>query len=222
MSHGLTTPQGFGRLALQVFTTLGAQTYTPTSGARWALVMCLGAGGGGGGINGVIANQGVAGSGGAGSLSWYLYQNPAAQTVTIGTGGTGGTAGDNDGTAGGDTSFGSLCIGKGGSLGAGETAGGATIGLGGLGGVAGTGTITGVGMAGQGSSGSSIVTVVTVLLGQGGSTMFGGGGRAVVNQTGTAGVGYGAGGGPGAAFNSDTDRAGGDGAPGLCAVIEFM
>lgn len=93
---------------IQVFTSTGANTYTPTSGTVYAFVELWGAGGGGGATN----SSTVGGSGGGGgAYAASIVNNPTSVTISIGTGGTGqvknaGTAG----TAGGNTTYGSTVI----------------------------------------------------------------------------------------------------------------
>jgi hypothetical protein len=116
---------------IQEFTTAGTSTWTKPAGAKFVYVLCQGGGGGGGSGHKQLAsptqpNQG--GQGGAGG-GWIDAIIPAAllgstETVTVATGGTGGasktTSGiGNDGTAGGNSSFGSWCIGRGGNGGTG-------------------------------------------------------------------------------------------------------
>jgi len=127
----------------QKFTASG--TYTPSTGIQYAIIEVGGGGGGGGGIaNSVAGNANAAGGGGSGSYSRKIVSAAtigASQAVTIGAAGTAGSSvGPTTGGAGGDTSVGTLAVGKGGGGGgAGAGAGG------GIGGVAGTGDFTPVG-----------------------------------------------------------------------------
>lgn len=104
----------------QVFTSSG--TYAPSAGMIACIIECIGGGGGGGGAASVSGfSQGGAGGGaGSKSIKYATAANiGASQTVTIGAAGSGGAAGNNGGGAGGDTSVGTLCVGKGGSGGQG-------------------------------------------------------------------------------------------------------
>lgn len=105
--------------ARQVFTASGI--YTPTAGAKFIHVICIGGGGGSGGCGGSEVSSG--GSGGNCAESW-LVASP--QTVTVGAGGTAGAAGNNAGGNGGITYFGSLVI-AGGGLGSGGNSHGGRV-----------------------------------------------------------------------------------------------
>ena len=130
----------------QIFTSSG--TYTPSPGMTACVVECIGAGAGGGGMAASAGGgQSAAGGGGGGGYSRKICTAAdigTSKAVTIGAAGAGGAAGNNNGIAGGDTSVGSLCIGKGGSPGiAGAN------GAGGAGGVAGTGDFSVPGQIGR-------------------------------------------------------------------------
>ena len=148
-----------GLINIQVFKTSG--TYTPTANMAHCVIQCLGGGGAGGGTPTASASSAAAGcGGGAGGFSQSYVTSAtigASQTVTIGSGGTGVSNGA--GNNGGDTSVGSIVIGKGGTGGiAGSaltTSNIANPGAGSVGGVAGTGDLTFVG----GSGGSAIFIV---------------------------------------------------------------
>lgn len=225
-----TLPSTTGTLALtsekvsvirvQTFTASG--TYTPHANMLYCVAESLGAGGGGGGVQGAAGVGGGAGGGGGGGYSRAVLSAAtvgSSQTVTIGAAGAGGSAGNNNGSAGGDTSLGALCIGKGGA-GGGGTNGGSNIG--GAGGVAGTGDLAGVGARG----GFGVGGVNSIGYGgTGANSILGGGGYGNVANgaagAGAAGSGYGAGGG-GASFGNNTGTAaGGDGTAGICIVTEY-
>jgi hypothetical protein len=219
------TPVGAGgnfmsAAKIQRFAASG--TYTPTVGMAFCIVECVGGGGGGGGTSGTSASIALAaGGGGAGSYARKLLtsvQVGASQTVTIGGGGASGAAGT-------DTSFGGLCIGKGGSGGV-TGAGVATTG-GGVGGVAGTGDVTipgGSGCTGHYQGGTVNSNIPG---GTGGSSAFGGGGAggtAIAGgnvSNGFAGTCYGSGGGGGVSELTTGAATGGAGAPGICIVTEY-
>ncbi|WP_454647790.1 glycine-rich domain-containing protein [Bradyrhizobium liaoningense] len=212
-----------GVVKVQKFTSSG--TYTPDPHLLYAIIECVGGGGGGGGCNAIAGNQGAAGGGGGGSYSRTISDVAtvgASQTVTIGAGGAGVAA--STGNAGGDTSVGSLCIGKGGAGGS-----GGVFGAGGAGGIAGTGDFT---VPGQpGGPGNYFVSLTAQVLSTGapgGSAGlgFGAGGLAVVAAAntatnGNAGGNYGGGGSSGATNNVSANSTGGAGAPGVVIITEF-
>ncbi len=223
-STGAITASGtIGSVTIQKFTASG--TYTPNAKMLYAIVQCVGGGGGGGGAANAAAGSAVgAGGGGGGSLSIKRVSASdigASKAVTIGAAGTGGSAGNNAGAAGGDTSLGALCIGKGGASGSG--ANGSNLGAFGAGGVAGTGDVTTVGNAG-GDGWQAAATNIIAKVGAGGAGPFGGApaNRSVVASTaGAAGQGFGAGGNGGISFNGGGTAAGGAGSAGLVIVTEF-
>lgn len=214
----------FHQVVVQTFT--GNGTYTPTTGMKYCIIECLGGGGGGGGIAGGAATITSGGGGGAGSYSRKVSTAAAigaSQTVTIGGGGNGGTAGANNGSAGVDTSVGAICIGKGGSGGGGASSG--NSGAGGLGGVAGTGDFIPTGQPGFTSLNSAAAGVFG-LGGAGGSSLWGGGGRAPTGITAsTAGNNatlYGSGGSGAGGQASATNAAGGNGSAGVVVITEYV
>jgi hypothetical protein len=206
----------------QFFSATG--TYTPTAGMKYCVIRCLGGGGAGGGCAGGVGNAASGGGGGAGSLSEIVVPAAtigASKAVTIGAGGTVGTAGANAGNAGGDTSVGTICVGKGGSGGGGGNAG-AAAGTTGAGGIAGTGTIAGTGAAGAPGFNATITTVAIAGAG-GGSSIYGSGGAGrTTNGAGSNASGFGAGGGAGLELNNTVNVAGGTGSPGMVYIIEFV
>lgn len=97
----------------QIFTSNG--TWNKPTGCNAVHVICIGGGGGGGGAATTGAGQASVGGGGAGGSraeSVLTAGIGASETITIGAGGT-GVAGGNA-NVGGDTSFGTLVIAKGG------------------------------------------------------------------------------------------------------------
>ena len=210
---------GIRTVKIQTFSASG--TYTPSTGMLHAVIEAIGGGAGGGGV--AICTGGTingAGGGGAGSYARKVVtavQVGASQTVTIGAGGSGGAAGANAGIAGGDTSVGTLCIGKGGSGGAGAPDGAA--GAGGAGGVAGTGDVTIVGGNGIAGSRSTNATFIFTFL-SGGCSVWGQGGLISVNTNGSVGTGYGSGGGGGSDFSATSTHTGGAGAGGYVLITE--
>jgi hypothetical protein len=205
----------------QIFTAGG--TYTPSTGMLYCIVECLGAGGGGGAIAGTAGDLRYAGGGGAGQHSFKLLtaaQVGASQGVAVGALGAGGVAGATNGGTGGSTFFGSLCSAAGG--GGGQTTAAGAAGFGGGGGSGGTGDIASVGAPGGPGMFSSIFTV-QLASGQGGSTLYGSGGRGVAgnNSISLAATGYGAGGGGAAVLAAIGNIAGGNGSPGIVIITEF-
>jgi hypothetical protein len=202
------------QVVVRTFTASG--TYTPTTGMKYCTIECLGSGAGGGGTALSSAfSQG--GGGGAGSYSRKTASAAtigASQVVTVGNAGTGGAAGNNNGNPGGDVSVGIICVGKGGSGGTGTPANSA--GNGGLGGVAGTGDIAATGAPGMFGMGGTTNTS-TPFCGQGGSSMWGAGGRYR-----SAASGFGAGGSGGASVSSSAADAGFDGSKGFVVITEYL
>lgn len=103
-----STPTFFRTINVQLFSTPGAFTYTPTAGMTYIRVRMIGAGGGGGGATGAV-NQTAAGGGGASGGAYEFYctaaQIGASKTGSIGTGGTAGANTGGNGGAGGNTVF---------------------------------------------------------------------------------------------------------------------
>lgn len=84
-------------------------TYTPPSNLLYAVVECVGGGGGSAGIAATGGGQiGIAEAGGGGGYTRKIYAKSALLpnvSVTIGTAGTAGATGQNNGGNGGDTTF---------------------------------------------------------------------------------------------------------------------
>lgn len=210
-----------GTVKTQKFTSSG--TYTPSTGMLYCTLECMGAGAGGGGTQGTASVGGGGGGGGAGSYGRVTVSAAtigASQTVTIGAAGSGGAAGNNSGSAGGDTSVGTLCIGKGGSGGSGSNGSAA---IGGLGGTASTGDIPATGQRGGPSLATNGIQIGHG--GAGGSTVWGAGGATTISfnnsNAGVAGSGYGSGGSGASNANGSVNQAGGAGAPGYVIITEF-
>lgn len=217
-----TQQQFIRRVVPRVFTASG--TYTPSANMLYCIVECCGGGGGGGGIAAPGATELGGGGGGGGGAYSRVYltaaQIGASQTVTIGAGGAGGSAGNNGGSAGGDTSLGSLCVGKGGSGG-----GGSSTGIGGAAGVAGTGDFTPMGNAG-GTPISGNITTINATGAQGGPGPWGGVAVGAVTSgasaAGADGANYGAGGNGAYGSAAGAARAGGAGSSGVMIITEFL
>ncbi|MDK7638811.1 carbohydrate kinase [Escherichia coli] len=209
---------GSGRYSKTVvFSSSGSYTW-PADVKRIDVILTAG-GGGGGGCNAENANQTFSGAGGGagGTVFATIYATdndagPGTYTVTIGSGGSGAN-GPGSGNNGGNSSFMTLTAlgGQGGQW------GGATNTAGGRGGSGSGGYKTE-----QGGDGSDGQAGQALLVGNGASSYWGGGGRAG-QLSGNLGVCSGSGGG-GAYDNSysHTSGRGGHGANGVLVIREFM
>jgi hypothetical protein len=209
----------------QTIILTGTTVYNTPDGCKAILVELLGAGGGGGGAATAGSANGAAGGGGSGGYARKLIASPAASyTVAVGAKGTGGAAGQNDGNAGGNTTWGSpaTITAYGGVGGKGAAANGTinTIYAGGAGGAPSLGGD--LNFAGNAGGRSIKLASVTILSsGQGGNSAFGGGGQARTTAgQGNSAAGFGAGGG-GAQSSTTTAYAGGDGSDGVIIVTEY-
>lgn len=185
---------GAGALDVQSFLTSG--TWTKPAAGTIAMIEVWGAGGSGGRSD----TTSDAGGGGGGAYSRYLVSLAslaATVSVTLGAGGPSkATAGN--GTAGGNTTFGSIITGYGGGAGGGNVSSGA--GGGGAGQFAAGASASGA-TAGAGGGGAPSGVTATGFVGgaagsssAGGSSYFGGGGGATTGFAGGASI-YGGGGG---------------------------
>ncbi|HBI7978966.1 TPA: carbohydrate kinase, partial [Escherichia coli] len=207
---------GSGRYSKTVvFSSSGSYTW-PADVKRIDVILTAG-GGGGGGCNAENANQTFSGAGGGagGTVFATIYATdndagPGTYTVTIGSGGSGAN-GPGSGNNGGNSSFMTLTAlgGQGGQW------GGATNTAGGRGGSGSGGYKTE-----QGGDGSDGQAGQALLVGNGASSYWGGGGRAG-QLSGNPGVCSGSGGG-GAYDNSysHTSGRGGHGANGVLVIRE--
>jgi len=138
-----------------ILTFLANGTYTPSAAVLYAVVECVGGGGGSAGVDAPGALEvATSSSGGSGGYVRKTYSRSSlvpSVTVTVGTGGAGGAAGANPGTAGGDTTFLGLTAG-GGQPGIGTAAGATAAADGGLGGTATGGDVNIVGYTGASAS----------------------------------------------------------------------
>lgn len=220
-------PAGF---TINIVTITTSQVYNRPANLLFAIVELVAGGAGGGGTYSSAATVSTAGGGGgSGGYSrrkLTAAQIGASQTITIGAFGVGGAAGDNPGANGGDTSFGSLVIAKGGlGGGAGWTT---TFWHGGAGGSI-TGALGDIVAAGDpGGNGAWHNGGNTLFAsGQGGSSFFGGGAvpafAAGANaNNGNAASNYGSGG-SGAVINlAIGSLAGGNGSPGAAVITEYL
>jgi hypothetical protein len=218
-----------GRPLISFIRTIVTASATHTLNASTTLVdiEAMGGGGAGGGVIGATTRSNGGGGGGAGSRSLRRVTAVgfgASQSVTIGAGGSGvsGAAGG----AGGDTSVGSLCIGKGGGGGFLSDSAGGGSGSGGNGGVAGTGDFTPTGARGANGWANS-TTGVFAHGGNGASTLYGGGGASAPAGGGVAAAGgtgglYGSGGGGASVAVNASNAAGGNGAAGVVIITEWL
>lgn len=221
-SWAAPTPSAKSLKNIQVFTSVGANTYTPTSGTNLAIVQIVGGGGASGGCAATGASSvSVSGGGGGAGYALYVYSSPTTQTITIGAGGTIGSTGNNPGNTGGTTTFGAICSATGGNGGSGSAASGGNIMTSpGVGGTGSSGTINITGSTG-GWGVAQLGSVGTVLVSNfGGRSFFSG----VVSPNGTsprAGLNYGGGGAGGNNLINTSAIAGAAGAPGLCVIYEY-
>lgn len=179
----------------QVFTSSG--TWTKPAGAKFVRVQCWGGGGGGGGSATLFGDGSGGGGGGYTETIFNASDLSATVTITIGAGGAGGVAGDNPGTVGGNSTFGSYATaygGGGGSKGSqnGGGGGGGALGVGAVG-VA-TGGAGGRPIAGAGGNGATAAT----------DSAFGGGGGGNAGSNVSGGYSGQGGGGGGTVKGSDT------------------
>lgn len=224
-SSGWSAVGGSGNLiAVRTITSTG--TYTPTPGARSAIVELVGGGGAGGGIAATGAGfAGGGGGGGAGSYGLlYIASGLASVTVTIGAGGAGASAAV--GGSGGTSSFGALMScpgGTGGAAGGAFNTGAVSASAGGSGGAA-----VGATLGTPGATGAACLTLAaaSAIGGGGAAGRFGSGGQpnganGSAAVPGAAATGFGAGGGGAVGVSSGSATAGGAGSPGVCLIWEF-
>jgi hypothetical protein len=206
-------------------TSSGTFTKATYPWLRAIRVRLIGGGGGGGGaattISGVVS---VGASGGAGAYAESFITDisglSASETVTVGSSGAGGAAGNNAGSAGGTSSFGSLVSANGGNPGGGGSSI-TTPGI--LGSVNSQTTATGdLTIAGPGQSGFTFAIAGFLASVRGADSSLGTGGDAIFTaggSNGNAGTGRGSGGSGGVNVESQvTTRSGGNGAPGIVIV----
>ena len=241
---GSTETQGFTSVNIQTFTTPGPGTYTPTTGMKYCIVECVGAGGGGGGTPSISGTQFAAGTGGG--AGEYARGKFSAATIGVSQfifiGSAGSPVAGVDGPAGGPTYLnGPLFItangGSGGKV-------GVAVGVGGSdqfeGGAGGTGGVGGEVRSPGNNGGTSYCFFPTaggagVLIGSvGADSQYGSGGVAAsplsgqLTFPGQAALGYGAGGSgaisnPAAAGGAlQGAEPGGQGSGGIMIITEFI
>ena len=216
-----SAPATFSQVIVTAITS--SQTFNRNANTKSLLLESVG-GGAAGGSSASAAAPAYTGGGGGGSGGYARKLVSAAtfgssQTVTIGAAGTAGAAGNNPGGNGGDTSVGTLCIGKGGTGGGGSQNG--SGGVAGLGGVAGTGDLVPTGNPGT-SGFSSTAGTVQAMGGNGGASYFGGAGLGSAGAAnGNAATNYGGGGGGASSYNN-VNTTGGVGSAGVVVITEFI
>lgn len=219
------------KVNMQVFTSTGASTYTPTSGTQYADIIVQGAGGAGAATTGGsgISSGGGGGAGGFARRVFTIAQIGASATVTIGTGGVSGSDGGNTSIA--LTGSGTITMtGSGGGHAAPvantNSTGSQVVGSGGTGGSATNGTINITGASGNYGFGIIVTGSNFIIVGSAGAaSLFGGGAPSIAGTSGSGGAGaiasnYGAGG--GGSIATTTNQAGGTGANGVCIIIEYV
>ena len=207
--------------ALQTFTITrvvyvsSTTTLTVASNEKRCRARGWGGGGGGGGCKGSTSAGGSTGGGG-GFFDIYLTSLTAGQQIVcvIGAPGTGGNTSPSNGTAGGDTSFGSYATARGG---AGGQLGNPNASSPSNGGTASVYSGTGFAQTGYDGGTPMLWTGGAACGGEGGASPFGGTG-ARPNQGGAGKVGFFPGGGGGGGTNNN---AGGDGSVGYLEVTFY-
>lgn len=203
----------------QIFTVSG--TYTPTSGAKTAVIEIIGAGGGGGGTGTTSTNTSAVGSGGnSGAAAKKRITNPVTTAITVGIGGAGGV-GDNPGSGGGVSAFGSLISAPGGKGGLKVTLTSNTAVVSAC--AAATEVATGGDInfkSGQGNYGT-VSIVGSGWSGKGGDSIFGSGAGGVNKSDGVAATNPGSGGSGSHDDAGGPARVGGKGANGICIIWEY-
>ena len=221
-THPMQFGQATGRLLnVQIFSTAGTFTYTPTAGAVTYEIELVGGGGGGGGASTTSTGQVAAGAGGGGG-GYARKRGPVSAIsgapVAVGAGGT--AAAGAAGGSGGTTAVGAVVSasgGQGGTLGPAITPTSLPQG-GAQGGVGSNGDINGKGVKGDYG-----LPNTSPLGGGGGGSYFGGGADP---SSGTSGgntaVSFGSGGGGASLLaSSGTAAAGGAGKNGLVIIREY-
>lgn len=212
---------------VDIFSTVGTDTWTKPAGARSVLVQVQGGGGAGGGTNAPSTGQNSVGSGGAGGgygETWFSANALTdTVTVTVGAGGAGNSGAA--GSAGSSSSFGGYVSADGGA--GGLTAAGSATATGQSGGDASSQTIV-ADLAVPGNSGGHGIKLgagSAAYGGHGGGSRLGGGGKGTATTTvlaGFAGLGYGGAGSGSCAQGVQSATAGGAGAQGIVIVTTFF
>ena len=218
--------EGYRLFDVIKFASSGSFLKASYPGLRAINVKVQAGGGSGGGSSSTTsgANSYGTGGGGGGYAETFITDIsglPSSVAVTVGAGGAAPAAGANDGSSGGESSFGTYAVAKGGAGGyakASSTLGGYVTG--GVGGDATVGDYRISGGGGGGGWGGATLAQG----GTGGSSHLGNGGRTVGtgagggSNSGDPGGNYGGGGGGAATNASGSARAGGAGAQGIVFV----
>lgn len=203
-------------------TFISSGTYTPSTGMLYAIVEIIGGGGGGGGSEGNVTGASAGGGGGGGGYTRALLSSSiigVSQSVVIGIGGAGGIPGNNNGSPGITSTFGSILTATGGFGGFGSPSSASILSaIGANGGVGGGGDLNLKGNPGNISfiNGPALFA----LSGNGGSSFFGGGADASFINNGISGATNSGGGGSGGA-STTASFSGGTGGNGICYITEF-
>ncbi|QWS69686.1 hypothetical protein SEA_WILLIAMSTRONG_19 [Microbacterium phage WilliamStrong] len=218
--------EGYSLVQQVILTTSTTFLKANYPGARAFRIRVVGGGGSGagcGGASGAMNSYGTGGGSGAYAESFItnLGTIPSSVAVTVGAGGAATAAGAIDGNNGGDSSFGSLVVAGGGGRGffKPNSALGGYV-QGGAGGVATAGQIQQGGSPGQTGMGRDTLAQS----GNGGSSIFGGGGQGPATGGGSSsiagnpGTAWGAGGSGAMANAGGTAKASGAGAAGVVIV----
>ena len=218
---GLDT-QLYGRIIGQVILPYGAGTYNVPTEAKSIYVEVQAGGGGGAGCAATTTNAVVSSGGGGGGYSSLYISGPAVSySYTVGEAGSGGLAGNNSGSAGGNSSFGAnliTCNGGGGGTGyVGQFAGGFYYALGVSGGAAGGGDVNVKG----GNSPLVGLSAYGLSVSMGGHSRMGNPGMTSFNSNSQPGNGYGSGGSGVCSWTGQPARAGGAGGPGVIRIWLF-
>lgn len=228
---------GISQVVIQTFegsSSTTTPTYTPTSGMKYCIVELQGGGGGGGGSASTGAGQaGCGGGGGAGAYVRQVYSAAgigASSAITLGAPGTAGANTGGDGGTAVTSTF--IPVGSGSAIGSLGGVGGAGSGaaatncfkLGGTGSAnSNPGAVNSQGAPGSPGLGFGL-TVSTG--GNGGSCLFGSGGKGGLTTSGSSAPvavgGFGGGGGGRATLNSGAGATGGVGGPAIVVVTEFI
>lgn len=222
----IASVSGYLRGDPTIYSVAGSGTYNVPTGAVALLVEMVGGGGGGGGAGTAGAVAHAASGAGAGTYVRGLLLSPLPiYTYTVGAAGAGSAAANTDGSAGGNTSFGTAIAppGNGGIAGGTATNTNYIIPSPAHSNAHTAGPLTSV-VAFQGEvGGAGLKFDPSRIGGAGGSGPFGAGGRPVsLNATGSAidgnsATGAGAGGSGGISY-SGAAAAGGNGSPGLIII----
>lgn len=220
-----------GSVIASRITTPGAFTYTPTTGMQFVRVRLAGGSGGGGGVTGAVGQTSAASGGNAGGyLEFYMTaaQIGASKTGSVGATGAGGAAGNNNGVAGGNTTFGDwTAVGGNGGTGCTSAVTSQQIGVGAtLSNTTGTGTIISSIASNSANFAFTLTTTLAVNGGSGGGNPLGSplGSITLVAAGAVAGAGnLTRGGGNGAiSLNTAGNLAGGAGGAGIVILEEFI